>query len=169
MKLEKSSKSYSDLNCIEANYKSNKRFYFLNIEPGQYTIVAGKFGYYRTQSKSPRYNFSMVFDKESREKMKFTVKESELINLGEFLMDESAVSFDQDPDLGRIGEKIFPGFKNNFGKNVQMTMTPGLYQALELPAIGKTFNHDNRPEKLEEIRNEVKEDFSGTEWKIFVK
>jgi hypothetical protein len=164
VKLEKNSKKINDLELIQANFKSQSRFYHLNIEPGEYAFVAA-YVFVKGQQMQPNQHVYYVFDRSNLEKYKFTVKPNQLQVLGKYRIEYNGTAIEQDPDMDNVGEKVVGNFKSSIALRLGVAIASALLGGdITTGGYAGVKELVNSPESKSTIEKETREDLEGTDW-----
>ncbi|GEM_PF-2227716 len=164
VKNDPKKKKLSELNLIESNYRSGRRVYFLNIEPGEYSLV-GAYEFRKGANNAPDANYYYILNRESIKKSIFKVVPNQTLIVGRNNIEYKPQDIGVDEDNDELGMRIFPGFKDSLGKKIGL----GIATALLGGSI-TTGGYTNLIETLKtkeiqsEIEKEVLEDFNETDW-----
>lgn len=167
LKLDKSKKNLSELQMIETNFFSISRYYVLNIEPGEYAIVAA-----HVHEKDPNTqkdaNVYYVLDRENLEKSKFTVKPNQVQILGKYVVGFNKTELGTDHDMDNVGESIIGSFKTSLtakiGAAIVSTVLTGGADQTDSSGYAGFTEIDQSKEMIEGIKKQTKLDFEETAW-----
>lgn len=167
IKFDEKKKATSELEILEANFISKERIYYLNIEPGEYSIV-GAYQYTPPGKYTVKRNKWYILDKSSLELTRFKVEPFQNLILGELALDYSQVKLGEDKQMDLVAEKICSNFadiqKKDIWDHIVDYIIGGFGAAVNEASYYKVSTFNDSPEKKEEIRKEVKLDFEKTEW-----
>ncbi|MCW7493601.1 hypothetical protein ND861_13205 [Leptospira sp. 2 VSF19] len=167
LKLDKSKKNLSELPLIETNFFSQRRYYVLNIEPGEYAIVAAHVHEKdaRTQKDA---NVYYVLDRQNLEKSKFSVKPNQIMILGKYIVDFNKTELGTDLDMDNVGESIVGSFKTSLtakiGAAIISTVLTGGADQTDSSGYAGFIETNQTKEMVEEIKKQTKLDLEETAW-----
>ncbi|TGM61452.1 hypothetical protein [Leptospira vanthielii] len=167
VKLDKSKKNISELQIIETNFFSQRRYYVLNIEPGDYAFV-GAHVHEKDVQTQKEANIYYILDRQNLEKSKFTVKPNQILILGKYVVDFNKTALELDPDMDNVGESIIGSFKTSLtakiGAAIISTVLTGGADQTDTSGYAGFKEINQSTEMIEEIKKQTKLDLEETRW-----